>query len=147
MSSSLIGKIVAPVVALGLLAAGMSLATTSPSAQGGEAEVRIAAQRLEDGQLDFAPQQQLDGAWGERRRPGQHHFPASATTGEWLDSSALAIDAVGQVRISARLGDGGRVEFTLQQQDADDSWGNVCCPNAASSQRTPRLRFGWSPPH
>ena len=57
-----------------------------------------------------------------------HNFPGDATVGEWLDSSALAVDAVGQVRISARLGDDGRIEFTLQQQQTDDSWGERLLP-------------------
>ncbi len=123
MSFSLIGKITAPLLALVALAAGLALVTSSASAQHGEAEVRIAAQRLADGQLEFALQESTNESWGERRRPGQHNFPADATAGAWLDSSALAIDAVGQVRISARLGDDGRVEFTLQQQQADGTWG------------------------
>ena len=128
MSFLLFRKIAAPALALVALAAGLALATASASAQQGEAEVRIAAQRLEDGQLEFALQERTDGSWGERRRPDQHNFPGDATTGEWLDSSALAVDAVGQVRITARLGDDGRVEFTLQQQQTDNSWGERLLP-------------------
>ena len=116
MSFLLFRKIAAPALALVVLAAGLALATSNAGAQEGGAEVRIAAQRLEDGQLEFALQQRTEGSWGERRRPDLHNFPGDATVGEWLDSSALAVDAVGQVRISARLGDDGRIEFTLQQQ-------------------------------
>ena len=128
MSFLLFRKIAAPALALVVLAAGLALATSNAGAQEGGAEVRIAAQRLEDGQLEFALQQRTEGSWGERRRPDLHNFPGDATVGEWLDSSALAVDAVGQVRISARLGDDGRIEFTLQQQQTDDSWGERLLP-------------------
>jgi len=102
---------------------GMALATSTASAQASEAEVRIAARRLDDGQLEFALQHRKDGSWGERLRTEPNHFPANPTSGEWLDSSALRIDPVGLVRLSARLSDDGRVEFTLQQEQADGSWG------------------------
>ena len=73
--------------------------------------------------MDFALQQRDGGSWGQRLRSEQHYFPAGAAIGEWLDSSAVAVDSAGRVRISARLGDDGRVEFTLQQQLGDSSWG------------------------
>ena len=123
MSYALFRRIVAPALALVVLAVGLAMATSTAGAQSSEAEVRIAAQRLDSGQLEFALQQRINDAWGERQRPDQHHFPADVTAGEWLDSAALAIDGVGKVRISARLGDDGRVEFTLQQQQADGAWG------------------------
>ena len=123
MSCSLARKMTAPALALVLLTVGITLATATAGAQDAQVELRIAAQRLDNGQLEFALQQQSDGSWGERRRPGQHNFPSDAATGQWLDSSSLAIDVIGQVRISARLGDDGRVEFTLQQQQSDGSWG------------------------
>ncbi len=128
MPFSVIGKITASLLALSVLAAGLALATSSASAQHGEAEVRIAAQRLADGQLNFALQESTNESWGERQRPDQHNFPPDAAAGMWLDSSALAIDAVGHVRISARLGDDGRVEFTLQQQQSDEFWGERVLP-------------------
>ena len=123
MSYALFRRIVAPALALAIVAVGLALATSTAGAQTSEAEVRIAAQRLDSGQLEFALQQRIDDAWGERRRADQHLFPADAAAGEWLDSPALAIDGIGQARISARLGDDGRVEFTLQQQQADNGWG------------------------
>ena len=123
MSCSLLRRIVAPALTLLALSVGLALATSTAGAQASEAEVRIAARRLDSGQLEFALQQRIDDGWGERRRPDQGHFPADATPGEWLDSTALTVDSVGQVRISARLGDDGRVEFTLQQQQDDSTWG------------------------
>ena len=117
-----------PALALAVLAVGLALASSNAGARTSEVEVRIAARRLDDGQLEFALQQRTDGSWDEPRRPDQHHFPADATVGAWLDSSILAIDGVGQVRISARLGEDGQVEFTLEQQQAGGSWGGRLLP-------------------
>ena len=123
ISARACGRVVVAGVGLLVLAAGLAVAAAHAGASEGVTEVRVAAQRLEDGQLDFALQQRTGGSWGERVRPDQHHFPADAVTAVWLDSTALAINSVGQVRISARLGYDGRVEFTLQQQLSDGSWG------------------------
>ncbi len=128
MSFSLFRKFVAPALALIVLTAGLAFVSASASAQESGAELRISARRLDDGRLEFALRQREDGTWGERLRPDQHHFPADAATGQWLDSSALTIDSIGSVRISARLGTDGRVEFTLQQQLADSSWGEHLLP-------------------
>lgn len=128
MSFSLFRKFVAPALALIVLTAGLAYPSASTSAQENEAELRISARRLDDGRLEFALRQREDGTWGERLSPDQHHLPADATTGQWLDSSALTIDSIGSVRISARLGADGRVEFALQQQLADSSWGDRLLP-------------------
>ena len=61
---------------------------------GGEAEVRIAAQRLQSGRTEFALQQRVAGGeWSERILPARRFFPAAATPGRWLSSSPLAIAA------------------------------------------------------
>ena len=91
MSFLLFRKIVAPVLGLVVLAAGLALATSNAGAQEGGAEVRITAQRLEDGQLEFALQQQTDGSWGERRLPQRRFFPADAEAGNWLVTTPLTI--------------------------------------------------------
>ena len=53
-------------------------------------EVRVAAQRLEDGRVEVAVQQkQADGSWGERLLPELRFVPAAAPTGSWLVSSAV----------------------------------------------------------
>ncbi|WP_419845680.1 peroxidase family protein [Candidatus Poriferisocius sp.] len=121
MSCSLFRHIAASAIALVVLAAGLAPVMSTAGAQASEVEVRIAARRLDGGQLEFALQKRNGRSWGERRRPDQHYFPVDLP--EWLDSTALTIEAIGQVRISARLSDDGRVEFTLQQQQADTTWG------------------------
>ena len=124
------------------------LSGTAPTAygQGGEAaEVRVAAQRLADGRTEFALQQrEADGMWGDRRLPRARFFPANTAAGRWLASSPLLIavapgalsTATGEseieVRVAAqRLAD-GRMEFALQQREADGTW---------AERRLPRARF------
>ena len=68
----------------------MSAATTDP-----DLNVRIAAQRLADGRVEFALQQsRQDGGWGVRLLPERRFFPSNATTARWLVSSPLTIATV-----------------------------------------------------
>lgn len=76
MACSLLRRVAAPAIALVVLAAGLALVMSTAGAQASEVEVRIAARRLDSGELEFALQQRDDRSWGERRRPDQHHFPA-----------------------------------------------------------------------
>ena len=106
--------------------------TATAHSQSSEVEVRVAAQRLDDGRTEFALQErQADGAWGERRLPRSRFFPASATVDRWLASSALSVAGV-EVRIATRLVADGRMEFALQERQADGEWGE---------RRLPRSRF------
>ena len=55
-------------------------------------EVRVAAQRLADGRMEFALQErESDGSWAELRLPSARFFPANAGVGRWLSSSALTV--------------------------------------------------------
>ena len=100
------------------------------------AELRISAQRLADGYTEFALQQRgADGAWGVRILPTLRFVRASVTAGRWQNSSALTIqtapdstDANLEVRISARRLADGRMEFSLQQRNADGTWGERLLP-------------------
>ena len=133
-------------VAAGILLTLLSGAVPTAYGQGAEAqEVRVAAQRLADGRTEFALQQrEADGTWGERRLPRARFFPANTAAGRWLASSPLSIAAepdrlsavAGEseiaLRVAAqRLAD-GRMEFALQQREADGTWGE---------RRLPRARF------
>ncbi len=56
--------------------------------------VRVAAQLLASGGMEFALQERADDAsWGERRLPTRRFFPADAAVGRWLSSSALTLTA------------------------------------------------------
>ena len=99
---------------------------------GDDAEVRIVARSLESGRVEFGLQQrQADNSWGNRQLPRVRFFPTTATVGRWLASSAISLP-VGEVRVVARSLESGRVEFGLQQRQADNSWGN---------RQLPRVRF------
>ena len=99
-------------------------------------ELRIAARRLATGVVEFALQVRAeDGGWSERRLPRARFLPAGARAGRWLVSSALTVGEGEQrasVRIAARRVSGGRVEFALQAQSEDGTWGE---------RRLPRARF------
>ena len=128
------------------------LGIAAPAAHGadGEAEVRIAAQRLANGRTEFALQQRrADGAWGERLLPSARLFPADATIGQWLASTSLTVSMLGdgatvsaengsgaaprpqaELRIAAQLLADGRIEFALQQHETDGAWGERLLPRA-----------------
>lgn len=61
------------------------------AATGGEAEVRITARQLEDGRVEFALQQRVDGEWGERMLPASRFFPADVGHNRWLNSTPLTV--------------------------------------------------------
>ena len=61
------------------------------AATGGEAEVRITARQLDDGRVEFALQQRVDGEWGERILPPSRYFPASVGHNRWLNSTAMTV--------------------------------------------------------
>ncbi len=119
----------------------------APAAHGadGEVEVRVAAQRLANGNTEFALQErQANGEWAARRLPRGRFFPADTRVGRWLGSSPLTIalqpdsmstaagDSALEVRVAAQLLADGRMEFALQERQADGSWGE---------RRLPRGRF------
>ena len=65
----------------------MSTATPAP-----DLEVRVAAQLLADGRMEFALQERgADGTWGERRLPRGRFFPADTRVGRWLGSTPLTV--------------------------------------------------------
>ena len=77
--------VVAGVVLFALVASATPIAA---SASNREAEVRIAAKRLDDGRTEFALQLRgADGEWGERILPRSRFFPADPAVGRWLASS------------------------------------------------------------
>ena len=55
------------------------------------AEVRIVAQRLDDGRVEFGLQQREGDGWGERILPQRRYFPTTSE-GRWLSSSPITID-------------------------------------------------------
>ena len=132
---------------LGAVALLVLLLAAAPAVHGqeGTVEVRVAAQRLANGNTEFALQErQANGEWAERRLPRGRFFPADTRVGRWLGSSPLTIalqpdsmstaagDSGIEVRVAAQLLADGRMEFALQERQADGSWGE---------RRLPRGRF------
>ena len=123
---------------LGLVAA---LLVVFAGARGGlasgadhETEVRVAAQRLADGRMEFALQQ-LQGSrgWSARMLPSARFFPAGATVNHWLASSPLTVSTgagSAEVRVAARRLADGRTEFALQQLQTTGGWGERLLPRA-----------------
>ena len=95
-------KTAAILVLLAMLAGSIAWAATN-----GEAEVRITARQLDDGRVEFALQQRVDGEWGERQLPRSRFFPADATVGRWLNSSSLTIQATPAERVAVTLPQAG----------------------------------------
>ena len=55
------------------------------------AEVRIVAQRLDDGRVEFGLQQREGSGWSERILPQRRFFPTSSV-GRWLSSSTITLE-------------------------------------------------------
>ncbi|MXV91830.1 MAG: hypothetical protein F4121_09450 [Acidimicrobiia bacterium] len=110
------------------------------AAESGTDTVRIVAQLLENGKIEFGLQQwQHDSTWGARMFPRARLFPPTTTVGRWLVSSAITLNVAESadtfdeevtVRIVARRGSDDRVEFGLQQSDdGGDTWGERILPS------------------
>ena len=136
----------AVVVAFLALLAGAG--ATPVSSAGHEAEVRVAAQRLADGRMEFSLQQRgEDGGWGERVLPTRRFFPARPRLDRWLSSSPLTVRAVGSaeeghdtdVRVAARRLDDGRTEFALQVLGPGGEWGERVLPRHRFFPAVPRI--------
>ena len=74
------------------LIGGVATYTIQAATQTAQSEVRISAQRLESGRVEFGLQQrQPDGEWGERLLPELRFFPASGFVNRWANSTPLTI--------------------------------------------------------
>ncbi len=86
-----------PVLLVALVAAiigGVATYGVSALTSTATTEVRISAQRLDDGRVEFALQPRADdGSWGERLLPDRRMFPAEGFLNRWANSSSLEIDS------------------------------------------------------
>lgn len=82
------------------------------SAEGGGAiEVRVAAERLDDGRFEIGVQQRTDGGdWGEIARPANRFLAPDASSGEVRYSSPVSIDLVTRAERIERAYRAGLVE-------------------------------------
>ena len=124
--------------ALLALAAGTLVASPAAGQTTTGTEVRIVARQLSSGTVEFGLQQrQADDPWGFHYLPRLRYFPTGAEVDRWLGSSPLALN-VGGVRIVARELADGKIEFGLQQRQADGTWGSrQPAPSAALPHQGP----------
>ena len=61
----------------------------------GSTELRVTARKVANGSVEFAVQQRIDSAWGERQTPTRRFFPADTAVGRWLVSSPVTLTAAG----------------------------------------------------
>ena len=105
----------------------------------GEVEVRITAQRLEDGRTEFALQQREGDGWSERIAPRARFLPAAPPIDRWLFSTPVTVGAPDmlqtdggggvEVRITAQRLEDGRTEFAIEQREGD-GWSERIAPRA-----------------
>ena len=70
--------------------------------QTAETTVRINAQKLDDGRVEFALEQRNEeGAWGERILPRGRYFPANARVNRWLRSTPIVLSTEVEVEIES----------------------------------------------
>lgn len=124
----------------------VALAVPAPAADASEAgiAVRIAASRLPSGDTEFALQvQEKASSWSALQKPSSRFLPADAAVGRWLASSPLTLsDSAIQTRIVVMRHSDGRLEFAIQQDRPDGSWGERVLPRARILPATVRSR-GW----
>ncbi len=108
----------AATAALVVLAGALGLALAQ---SGGEAEVRITAQRLEDGRTEFGLQQRVNGEWGERILPRRNLFPAEIEPGRWLNSTPVTLEPAPIVReLGAESYDDNRITTLVRERELTD---------------------------
>ena len=136
MTTKWAGWIVAA-LALAALAAGAVYAASH------SAEVRITARQLEDGRVEFALQQRVDGEWGERILPLSRYFPADAQVGRWLNPSPLTVE-VAEEAGSTMQSNAGADRLTAISWDCDAAaeWCWSSNPDTASGRFTHLTRLG-----
>ena len=85
-------------VLVGLVIGVAALGAVWAATQIGTTDVRITAERLEDGRVELGLQQlDGDGAWGETQRPERRFLAADAEVGETLETDALTIEVAVEV--------------------------------------------------
>ena len=67
----------------------------------GAVTLRVTAQKLADGRIEFAVQQRTGDTWGQRQLPTRRFFPADTAVGRWLVSSPITLNVNGSQSSSA----------------------------------------------
>ena len=127
------------------LIGGVATYSIQAATQSGESEVRISAQRLNDGRVEVGLQQrQADGAWGERLLPERRFFPASGFVNHWANSSPLTITSqiedppayINDTQPSRTLDRGGTTSSSARTPQTKAAAGLSCL----AASKTARIR-------
>lgn len=121
-------KTMAILALLAALAGSIALAAT-----GSEAEVRISARQLEDGRVEFALQQRVDGEWGERTLPSSRYFPADVGHNRWLNSTSMtvSVSVAGELTEEPTVSTDSQPPAEPQRSDIRTQVGRGATPNGA----------------
>ena len=103
-----------------------------------DVEVRIVAQKIEDGRIEFGFQERAPGnSWSIITLPRVRFFPTTASVDRWLASSPVPVGtharggtSADQIRIVARKLIDGRIEFALQHGKIGNAWGDIRFPSS-----------------
>ena len=133
-----LARVVTVVLLAGSGVVGVPALGSAQQAEVGEQnDVRIVARHSSTDRVEFGLQQRrATGGWDVRLLPARRFFPVDTAFGRWLASSPLVLQ-VGSgdsgeqevdVRIAAQRSSSGRIEFALQQQQPDGTWGERLLP-------------------
>ena len=130
-------------MALVLLVA-LAVPATEADASEAVSEVRVAARRMPNGDTEFALQvRETATTWSALQKPSARYLPADAAVGQWLASSPMTLfDSAIQTRIVVMRHSDGKLEFAIQQDRPDGSWGERVLPRARILPATVHSR-GW----
>ena len=112
------------VVLVAVVTVGLPTSASATQSSSG-VEVRIGAQRLDDGRTEFGLQVWDGEYWGERVLPQSRFFPTNSRVDRWLNASVLTLESGHVVRISAKLLEDDRIEFALQQRIGEEWVGRL----------------------
>ena len=73
----------------------------SSAIEAGAVTLRVTAQKVADGRIEFAVQQRNGDTWGQRQLPTRRFFPADTAVGRWLVSSPVTLNVNGSQSSSA----------------------------------------------
>ena len=120
-----VALVVSALVAMALCA-GVLLSESEDAEQ--ETEVRVATQRLTDGQVEFGVQVRTgDGAWSDPLLPDLRLLPADSPANHWRYSSAVALNPVTSSAMDAppeqvRFGEWAEGNLTDEFTDHKGNW-------------------------
>lgn len=126
----------AAIVGVALIATGYGVAQLTSV----ETEVRVVARPHEDGRVEFAVQQRVDGEWGERIAPSSRYLTPTLIeerVGRWLNSSPITL--------TVAVMDGGSTEAADSGSASDSDDERTGTPPASGYEPVIASNFNTAP--